>query len=352
MPGCMAGFACCATRWLHLICDAPAHASGADRGRAEPGPCRRTVERMSQSSQASGIGHADVQSLPDLGQSTNPTSSLSCGFGLERAKGMEPDGQLDRTPVVRHACGHPLSPPLPCWRVIGGLFAQQALQQADVGRISETQPSELPDAKPLDGVVLLWLHVRDYSAPAARHPDSEVQASIGNDTVQYGRAVNALQRDPQFLGYFPPERILRPFLRFDMPAREVPHVWIPPPRRRPVTQQQPICLPQDHGHDAMACHSASVTVSHDACQARTCQSTTPAGRTETTMMACPALFPARQRTLMARQGAGGLGRVLGSVRTDPLTWLRAGQWSRGRRPVCHGLAVPLGWHLGCRQWRG
>jgi hypothetical protein len=45
-----------------------------------------------------------------------------------------------------------------------------------------------------------------------------------------------------------------------MPAREVPHVWIPPPRRRPVTQQQPICLPQDHGHDAMACHAASVTI--------------------------------------------------------------------------------------------
>lgn len=151
--------------------------------------------------------------------------------------------------------------------VIVGLFAQQALQQAEVGRVSETKPSELPEAEPLDGVVLLWLHVRDFSAPAARHPDSEVQVSIGNDTVQYGRAVNALQLDPQFLGYLPPERILRPFLRFDMPAREVPHVWIPPPRRRPVTQQQPIFLPQDHGHDAMACHAASVTVSPDACQA-------------------------------------------------------------------------------------
>ena len=148
------------------------------------------------------------------------------------------------------------------------LFAQQALQQAEVGRVSETQPSELPEAEPLDGVVLLWLHVHDFSAPAARHPDSEVQASIGNDTVQYRRAVNALQLDPQFLGYLPPERILRPFLPFDMPASEVPHVWIPPPRRRPVTQQQPICLLQDHGHDAMAGHAASVTVSPDGCQAR------------------------------------------------------------------------------------
>jgi hypothetical protein len=43
-------------------------------------------------------------------------------------------------------------------------LAQQALQQGEVGRISETQPSELPDAEPLDGVVLLWLHVRNYSA--------------------------------------------------------------------------------------------------------------------------------------------------------------------------------------------
>jgi len=135
----------------------------------------------------------------------------------------------------------------------------EALQQAEVGRISETQPSELPAVEPLDGVVLLWLHVRDFAAPAARHPDSKVQVSIGNDTVQHGRAVNALQLDPQFLGYLPPERILRLFPRFDMPAREVPHVWIPPPRRCPVTQQQPICLPQDHRHDTMACHAASVT---------------------------------------------------------------------------------------------
>jgi hypothetical protein len=39
------------------------------------------------------------------------------------------------------------------------------------------------------------------------------------------------------------------------------------------------------------------------------------------MMACPALsFRPANGTLMARQGVGSLGRVLGSVLTDPLSW--------------------------------
>jgi hypothetical protein len=65
----------------------------------------------------------------------------------------------------------------------------EALQQAEVARVSETQPSELPAVEPLDGVVLLWLHVRDFAAPAMRHPDSKVQVSIGNDTVQHAGIV-------------------------------------------------------------------------------------------------------------------------------------------------------------------
>ena len=138
----------------------------------------------------------------------------------------------------------------------GGLAASR-------GRISEAQPAKLLAAEPPDGVVLLWLHVRDISAPVARHPDSEVQASIGNETVQHRAAVNAVELDPQFLHYLPPERFLRPLLRFDMPAWEVLHVWVPPPRRRPVTQQQPICLTQNHGHDVMVCHAATMTVGPD-----------------------------------------------------------------------------------------
>jgi hypothetical protein len=39
------------------------------------------------------------------------------------------------------------------------------------------------------------------------------------------------------------------------------------------------------------------------------------------MTACPALsFRPANGTLMARQEVGGLGRVLGSVWTEPLTW--------------------------------
>jgi hypothetical protein len=73
------------------------------------------------------------------------------------------NGAGKRAPRVRAS---PI-PSLARRMVTGALFAQQALQQAEVGRVSETQPSELPEAEPLDGVVLLWLHVRDFSAPAA-----------------------------------------------------------------------------------------------------------------------------------------------------------------------------------------
>ena len=39
------------------------------------------------------------------------------------------------------------------------------------------------------------------------------------------------------------------------------------------------------------------------------------------MTACPGLsFQPANGTLMARQGSSGLARVLGSARTDPLTW--------------------------------
>ncbi|HET9970150.1 MAG TPA: hypothetical protein VFQ68_18095 [Streptosporangiaceae bacterium] len=39
------------------------------------------------------------------------------------------------------------------------------MQQAEVGRISESQPAKLLSAEPSDGVVLLWLHVRDGFQP-------------------------------------------------------------------------------------------------------------------------------------------------------------------------------------------
>jgi hypothetical protein len=78
--------------------------------------------------------------------------------------------------------------------------------------------------------------------------------------VQHRGPVNTVERDPQFLHYLPPERFVRPLPMFDMSARKVPHVWVPPPRRRPVTQQQPICLTQNHGHDVVVSHVATMTV--------------------------------------------------------------------------------------------
>jgi len=93
------------------------------------------------------------------------------------------------------------------------------------------------------------------------------------------RAVNAVELNPQFLQYLPPERILRQLIRFNMPACEVPHVWIPPPRRRPVTQQQPICLTQNHGHDVMVCHAASMTVGSDTYRLASDRAQSPAAMT-------------------------------------------------------------------------
>ena len=104
--------------------------------------------------------------------------------------------------------------------------------------VSQFEPLYLGGSEPADGVVLVRLHVRNITPPAARDPHSEIQAALRIDTVQDGVAVNAFKLHSQLFGHFPPERIQRAFTRLDMTSGKVPHVWIPPPRRRPMTEQQ------------------------------------------------------------------------------------------------------------------
>lgn len=111
------------------------------------------------------------------------------------------------------------------------LSAQQFTEQAQVGRVSEGELAELPLPEPADGVMLLRLQVRDAAPPAARDPHSEVQAGLRIDLVQDGAARDALKLGPQFLGHLAPERIFWTLTRLDVTARDVPHVWVPPPAR-------------------------------------------------------------------------------------------------------------------------
>ena len=104
--------------------------------------------------------------------------------------------------------------------------------------VSQFEPLYLGGSEPADGVVLVRLHVRNITPPAARDPHSEIQAALRIDTVQDGVAVNAFKLYSQLFGHFPPERIQRAFTRLDMTSGKVPHVWIPPPCRRPMTEQQ------------------------------------------------------------------------------------------------------------------
>jgi hypothetical protein len=51
------------------------------------------------------------------------------------------------------------------------------------------------------------------------------------------------------------------------------------------------------------------------------------------MTACPALsFQSVNGTLMARRGSGGLGTVVSSVRTGPLTWGFGVERAKGIEP--------------------
>lgn len=113
--------------------------------------------------------------------------------------------------------------------------------------------------EPPHGVMLLRLQIRDAVPPAARDPHSEVQADLRIDLVQDGAALNALKLGPQFLGYLPPERVLGALAGQDMTTREVSHVRVPPPPRRPVTQQHLACPEQDHSDDVMIFHLLSMT---------------------------------------------------------------------------------------------
>jgi hypothetical protein len=135
--------------------------------------------------------------------------------------------------------------------------------------VSQFEPLYLGGSEPADGVVLVRLHVRNITPPAARDPHSEIQAALRIDTVQDGVAVNAFKLHSQLFGHFPPERIQRAFTRLDMTSGKVPHVWIPPPRRRSMTEQQLLRPPQDHGHDLMIHHPSSVTPDQgEGCQTR------------------------------------------------------------------------------------
>jgi hypothetical protein len=138
--------------------------------------------------------------------------------------------------------------------------AQQAPEHAQVSRVSEAEPIKLLRAKPADGVVLFWLQVRDSAPPAARDPHGEIEAGLRIDPAQHRVTLNALKLSPQLLGHLPPECTLRILTWPEVTAREVPHVRIPPPPWRPVTQQHLVHPTQDHGNDAVIFHGSSMSV--------------------------------------------------------------------------------------------
>ncbi len=135
--------------------------------------------------------------------------------------------------------------------------------------ISQSELLYLSRCEPADGIVLVRLHVRHLTPPAARGPHGEIQAALRIDPAQDRAAVNALKLHSQLFGHFPPERIQGILTRLDMPAGEVPHVRIPLPRRRPVTKQHFLRPQQDYGHDVMVHHPSSIIPNQgEGCQAR------------------------------------------------------------------------------------
>jgi hypothetical protein len=148
--------------------------------------------------------------------------------------------------------------------IVSGMLSsshtQEVPEQTQVGRVSEPESIKLPLFEPADGIMLFWLQVRDNAPPTARDPYGEVQAGLRIDPVQDRSALKALKVGPQLLGHLSPERLFGTLTRQDVTAREVPHVWIPPPTRRPVTEQHLVCPSQDRGNDVMILHRSSMTL--------------------------------------------------------------------------------------------
>ena len=148
--------------------------------------------------------------------------------------------------------------------IVSGMLSsshtQEVPEQTQEGRVSEPESIKLPLFEPADGVMLFWLQVRDNAPPTARDPYGEVQAGLRIDPVQDRSALKALKVGPQLLGHLSPERLFGTLTRQDVTAREVPHVWIPPPTRRPVTEQHLVCPSQDRGNDVMILHRSSMTL--------------------------------------------------------------------------------------------
>jgi hypothetical protein len=76
--------------------------------------------------------------------------------------------------------------------------------------------------------------------------------------VQHRAAFDALKLSTQLLGHLPPERIFGPLARLDVTTRAVPHIRIPPPAWRTVTQQQLVPPTQDHGYNVVILHRPSI----------------------------------------------------------------------------------------------
>jgi hypothetical protein len=105
-----------------------------------------------------------------------------------------------------HSAGLPGDAAWPGFPRAPRLSAQQGLEQALVGRVSEAEPAKLLLLEPADGVMLIWLQVGDAAAPAARSPHGEVQAGLRINLVQDRSAFNAFEPGSEFPGNLPPER--------------------------------------------------------------------------------------------------------------------------------------------------
>jgi hypothetical protein len=128
------------------------------------------------------------------------------------------------------------------------------VKQGQIRGVRKAEPVKLIPLEPSDGVVLFGLAIDDRASPTTRDPHGEVQAGFGIDPSQDGSVPEVFEFDPEFLDQFPPQRVLRLLASFDVTTGKVPHVWEPPPVRRPMAQEDLVLPSQDCCDDLVVLH--------------------------------------------------------------------------------------------------
>jgi hypothetical protein len=118
-----------------------------------------------------------------------------------------------------------------------------------MGVVRHFQACQLLGSEPCDGVVLRGNLVRRRTVPARDWPDVHLELGRANAIEWMPR--QRVHGDSEFFTQFSFQRFSRSLTEFDMAARKIPDVRVPPAIWRAMAQENPTVLDHRASHDRL-----------------------------------------------------------------------------------------------------